>query len=359
MTIKLGYTNCKFYKCPKCPAPYCYQSKKTCEQCESENELVLHVSFIDSPGHNDLQATALSGASNVDFCLLLAAANCKEDPETNEHYKTVKILNLLENTFILHNKIDLVTKEDAYDHYDKLKQKYNIKHILPICAQFGFGINYLIQFLVEKIPKPINNKFLEKIKQPLKGSIIRSFDVNKVGTDVKNISGAVIGGTIKTGTLKIGDMIKIIPGIVRADGTIKPLITRITSLKTDNTDLYIAYPGGLIGIGTSLDASLAKEDKLVGNIFVSIDDIKHVLFKKAKVSYTKYDEDEQLNLKQNDICSLMLGSSRRNIRITTLDTKNNTLVFETNTSLAGIINDNIVITKNNKILLFGKITNIM
>ncbi len=23
MTIKLGYTNCKFYKCPTCPTPYC------------------------------------------------------------------------------------------------------------------------------------------------------------------------------------------------------------------------------------------------------------------------------------------------------------------------------------------------
>ena len=25
MTIKLGYTNAKFYKCNKCPSPYCYQ----------------------------------------------------------------------------------------------------------------------------------------------------------------------------------------------------------------------------------------------------------------------------------------------------------------------------------------------
>ena len=45
MTIKLGYTNAKFYKCPKCPKPYCYQTnKEQCEACESKNELKLDIS---------------------------------------------------------------------------------------------------------------------------------------------------------------------------------------------------------------------------------------------------------------------------------------------------------------------------
>lgn len=250
MTIKLGYTNAKFYKCDSCPKPWCYQiNQKDCVQCGKSNKLVLHVSFVDSPGHNDLQTTALSGASNMDFCLLLVAADCEQDPETNEHYKAIKILGLEESTIVLHNKIDLVSKDNALEHWEKLKQTYKAKLIMPICAQFGFGLNYLTQFIVESIPNPINEKLLEKINSPLKVSIIRSFDVNKPSTPVEKITGAVVGGTIKSGSLKIGDKVKIIPGVVLANGQNHPIEAIVESLKTDTSPLEVAYPGGLIGIG--------------------------------------------------------------------------------------------------------------
>jgi translation initiation factor 2 subunit 3 len=352
MTIKLGYTKCKFYKCPKCPTPFCYQNSEICNQCSSDNNLVLHVSFVDSPGHSELQTTALSGASNVDFSLLVVSANCQEDPETNEHYKANKILGLTEKTFIIHNKIDLVDKDTAYEHYDKLKKTFDIKYIIPICAQFGFGINYLIQFLVEKIGNPINEVFLKKINEPLKANIIRSFDVNKVGSKVNSLVGAVVGGTIKQGSIKIGDKIKIVPGILQ-DNSYKPLIAKVVSLKTENTPLDIAYTGGLIGIGLSLDPSLSKEDKLVGNFIVSENDNSYKIFKKSKISYNKYDENCQL--KNGDSCVLMLSSLRRNIKIISINLNKNELTFETNLEMAGFKNDSVVITKENKILMYGKI----
>ena len=355
MTIKLGYTNCKFYKCPNCPAPYCYQNSEKCEQCGIDSKLVLHVSFVDSPGHSDLQTTALSGASNVDFSLLVVAANCQEDPETNEHYKANKILGLTDKTFIIHNKIDLVDREQAYDHYDKLKKLYDIKYIIPMCAQFGFGINYLIQFLVERISNPINEIFLKKIEQPLKASIIRSFDVNKVGSNIDKLVGAIVGGTIKTGSIKIGDKIKIVPGILQGN-TSKALIAIVTSLKTENTSLDVAYPGGLIGIGLSLDPTLSKEDKLVGNFIVGENDNSYKIFKKSKISYNKY--DEIVELKTGDNCVLMLSSTRRNIKITSINSKKNELTFETNMYMAGYTDDPVVITKDNKILMYGNILEI-
>lgn len=352
MTIKLGYTNCKFYKCAKCPTPFCYQNSEICEQCAEDTELVLYVSFVDSPGHSDLQTTALSGASNVDFSLLVVSANCQEDPETNEHYKANKILGLTDKTFIIHNKIDLVDREQAYEHYDKLKQNYDIKYILPMCAQFGFGINYLIQFLVERIPKPINEDFMKKINSPLKATIIRSFDVNKVGTSVDKLVGAIVGGTIKTGKIKIGDKIKIVPGVIQGTTT-KPLIATIESLKTENTPLDVAYPGGLIGFGLSLDPSLSKEDKLVGNFIVGIDDNSYKIFKKAKILYEKY--DDKVEMKNGENCTLMLGSTKRNIKINSINDRKNELTFETTIDMAGYPDDRVVLTKDNKILMYGKI----
>ena len=359
MTIKLGYTNAKFYKCNTCPSPYCYQvNEKIFILCEKKNEMKLHVSFVDSPGHNDLQATALSGASNLDFCLLLVAADCEQDLETNEHYKAIKILKLEDSTIILHNKIDLVKKEEAFEHWEKLKAKYNTKFILPICAQFGFGLNYLTQFIIESIPNPINSKLLEKINSSLKVSIVRSFDVNKPSTPVENIVGAVVGGTIKQGSLKIGDKIKIIPGVVLANGQNYIIEAFVESLKTENTSLEIAYPGGLIGIGLSIDPTLSKEDRLIGNFIISYDDENNKIFKTCTLNYNLYNEESDIIIKQNDSCVIMLGSIKRIVKINWIDNNKNQINITSTIVMAGEIGDSLIITKSNHIELYGNIIEI-
>ena len=360
MTIKLGYTNAKFYKCETCPEPWCYQvNQKDCGLCGRQTTMKLHVSFVDSPGHNDLQATALSGASSMDFCLLLVAADCEQDPESNEHYKAIKILGLEKSTIVLHNKIDLVTKDQALEHWEKLKQTYNTKLILPICAQFGFGLNYLTQFLVESIGNPINHKLHQKINLPLKVSIIRSFDVNKPSTKVDKMIGAVVGGTIKTGSLKIGDKVKIIPGVVLSNGQNHPIEAYIESLKTDSTSLDVAYPGGLIGIGLSIDPTLSKEDRLVGNFIIGIEDQTHKIFKTCTIEYSKYNKDQELGIKKGDNCVSMLGSIKRIVKINWIKSELNQLNLTTSVVMAGELGDSIIIIKSNHIELYGKITEIV
>ena len=359
MTIKLGYTNAKIMKCIKCPEPFCYQiNNLKCNQCEEDTELKLNVSFIDSPGHNDLQATALSGASTMDYCLLLVSTDNelenKGDEYVNEHYKTIKFLDMIDKTVILQNKIDLVTKEKALEQFKTIKAKYEIKNIIPISAQYEHNINYLLQFLVEKIPYPINTDLINKINSPLKGTVIRSFDVNKKSIPVEDINCAVIGGTIRSGMIKIGDRIKLLPGITK-NNKIIPLKGRVLSLKTDEIELTEAYPGGLIGIGLSIDPLLSKEDRLVGNIIIKDEDDSIKTFVKADISYEIYDNID-INEKEN--VSVMLYSLRRTAEIINLNKQNKTLTFESKLEFAGELNDNIVILKNNKICLFGKITKI-
>lgn len=357
MTIKLGYTNAKFFKCNNCPEPLCYQvNQQECTLCGKTNELKLNVSFVDSPGHNDLQATALSGAANMDFCLLVVSADCEQDPETNEHYKAIKILGLEDSTIILHNKIDLVDKDTALERWENLKETYKVKFILPICAQFGFGLNYLSQFLIESIPNPIGNKLIEKINLPLKVSIVRSFDVNKPSTPVEKMVGAIVGGTIKNGCLKIGDKVKIIPGVVLSNGKNHPIEAFIETLKTDNTKLDIAYPGGLIGIGLSIDPTLSKEDRLVGNFIVGMEDTEHKIFKTCTINYTKYNSDTLINYKKDKSAICMLGSIKRVIRINWI--KDSQLNFTSTVVMAGQKGDSIVITKSNHIEFYGNIFDI-
>ena len=108
--------------------------------------------------------------------------------------------------------------------------------------------------------------------------IIRSFDVNKPGCDVEKLCGGIAGGSILQvsfyfyylGVLSQNDEIEIRPGVVsrNVEGHLlcKPIRTRIVSLFADSNDLQFAVPGGLIGVGTMIDPSLCRADKLVGQV---------------------------------------------------------------------------------------------
>ena len=96
---------------------------------------------------------------------------------------------------------------------------------------------------------------------------------------------------------------------------------------------------------------------MVGNIIVGVDDNLNSIFTKATIEYKIYDEN--IVLKENETCTLMLYSTRRTIKIINLDQKNNLLTFESTLDLAGELNDNVVIMKNNKISVFGKIINFL
>ena len=66
ISIRLGYADIEFRKCPNCEEPLCYTTKDVCEHCGSETEVIRKVSFVDAPGHETLMATMLSGAAIMD-----------------------------------------------------------------------------------------------------------------------------------------------------------------------------------------------------------------------------------------------------------------------------------------------------
>lgn len=100
--------------------------------------------------------------------------------------------------------------------------------------------------------------------------VIRSFDVNKPGAEIDELQGGVAGGSILSGVLKLGDEIEIRPGIVSKDehGKIKckPIRSRVTSLFAEKNSLKFAVPGGLIGVGTKIDPTITRSDRLVGHV---------------------------------------------------------------------------------------------
>ena len=49
-----------------------------------------------------------------------------------------------------------------------------------------------------------------------------------------------------------------------------PIFSRIESLYTEKNELQYAVPGGLIGVGTIIDPTLCRADRLVGQVLGSV-----------------------------------------------------------------------------------------
>jgi translation initiation factor 2 subunit 3 len=176
----------------------------------------------------------------------------------------------LEHIIILQNKVDLMKEDSAEQHYQSILKFIrgtvaDGSPIIPISAQLKFNIDAINEMLVTKIPVPIRD-----FKAAPHMIVIRSFDVNKPGSGIEELKGGVAGGSILTGVLKLGDEIEIRPGIVEKDESgkviAKPIFSRIVSLFAEHNDLKFAVPGGLIGVGTRVDPTLCRADRLVGHV---------------------------------------------------------------------------------------------
>jgi translation initiation factor 2 subunit 3 len=83
--------------------------------------------------------------------------------------------------------------------------------------------------------------------------------------------GGVLGGALKQGKLIEGAEIEILPGyeVQEKNQKIwKPLKTKIVSLMSGGEHAKEVIPGGSIAVMTTLDPSVVKSDKLVGNLVV-------------------------------------------------------------------------------------------
>lgn len=341
ITIKLGYANAKIYKStdPDLKRPSCYfsfgSSKEDSPMLPGHKfplQLLRHVSFVDCPGHDILMATMLNGAAVMDAALLLIAGNepCPQ-PQTSEHLAAVDLMGL-RNLIVLQNKIDLVDEEAAKQQYREIRSFVHntpAEHapIVPICAQLKYNLDVVAELIATKIPVPVRD-FVSSPRM----IVIRSFDINRPGELISNLRGGVAGGTILRGVLKVGQEIEIRPGLWsrdKATGEIKctPIITKVVSLFAENNELQYAVPGGLIGVGTLVDPTLTRADRLVGHVLGSVGTLPMV-YTQLTLSYFLVrrllgvrgaDTGHVQKLAIDETLLLNIGSTSTGARITALD----------------------------------------
>jgi translation initiation factor 2 subunit 3 len=265
ISIKLGYADADFYRVTMKKGGKHYTSEPDKKEYKGGKlEHLRTVSFVDAPGHETLMAKMLSGAALMDAAILIIAANEKcPQPQTREHLSALEVMGF-DNIIVVQNKIDVCSKENAMESYKEIKEflkgtQLEDAPIIPVSAHHNRNIDLLIQAIEEIFPTPKKD-----LKNDFQMNVARSFDINKPGTAPKNIKGGVLGGTISSGQVKIGDKLEIRPGRTTKKG-LKPISAEVVSLHSGISRQNLG-PGGLVAIGTSLDPAMTKSDSLLGNV---------------------------------------------------------------------------------------------
>ena len=316
ITIRVGYSDAAFYKCKNCEDPLGYSTCPKCSNCGNESELSRVVSFVDSPGHESLMANMLSGSALMDGALLIIAANEKVPrPQTKEHLLALETLGI-KQIVVVQNKVDLVSYTEAMANYSDIAKfvkgtSATKSPIIPISAQSGLNIDALIGAIETTLETPKRDESKNAVMH-----VLRSFDVNKPGSKIKDIKGGVIGGSLTQGKFTVGDEIEIKPGFLNEKKkTYQTIQTKIVSLGTGVGIVDSVKPGGLIAIGTQLDPSMTRIDSLIGSVIGKPDTLPEIS-STTKLSISLFDsavgmtgETKVLPVQMGELLRLNIGTA--------------------------------------------------
>jgi selenocysteine-specific elongation factor len=197
------------------------------------------IGFIDVPGHERLVHTMISGATGIDFGLLLVAADDGVMPQTCEHLAVLSLLGLKRGAVV-------ITKTDRVDaaRIDEVRAQVALLLIdtqlagaplIALSAPTGEGVEALRELLFDAArethaPHVGDHAF--------RLAIDRAFTLDGVGT--------VVTGTVHAGKVKVGDELTLVPSTDK-------LRARVRSLRAQNQSVVEANAGqrcavGLVGI---------------------------------------------------------------------------------------------------------------
>lgn len=174
----------------------------------------LEVGIVDVPGHENFIRTMVAGASGIDACMLVVAADDGPMPQTREHLDILSLLDVRHGVVVL-TKIDRVSAEELQTMrevlVDYLRGTFlENAPIVPVSNVTGQGLGELYEKLSDLVahikPRPVDGVF----RMPVE----RAFSIKGHGT--------VVAGVPMTGSARVEDEIVLLP-----DG----VTTRIKSIQ--------------------------------------------------------------------------------------------------------------------------------
>lgn len=190
------------------------------------------VGIIDVPGHERFIKTMISGVGALDLVMFVIAADDGWMPQSEEHLAILKYLGV-ERGFIVLTKVDLVAADWSEMVKVDLAQR-TISSFLKGCPiiEFSATDNRNRDLIRATIEQMLHQTRRREPTRSARLAVDRVFSVAGTGT--------VVTGTLREGTLAVGQEILIHPGQRR---------TRVKSLESFNAQLDIADPGIRLAVG--------------------------------------------------------------------------------------------------------------
>lgn len=168
---------------------------------ESPNGDVL--GFVDVPGHERFVHTMMAGAACIDFALLVVAADDGVMPQTREHLQILELLGVNQGVVAL-NKIDLVDAKRLQEVEEQICATLAGTSLAGIDI---FRVSAARGTCIAELKERLFEEAASRPDRPERGrfrmSIDRCFTLHGTGT--------VVTGAIRSGTIKAGDKVRVLP----------------------------------------------------------------------------------------------------------------------------------------------------
>ncbi len=237
--------------------------------CELPNH--RRVGIVDVPGHERFVHNMVAGATGIDAVMLIVAADDGVMPQTIEHFHIVRLLGIRSGLVVV-TKTDLVSGERLEEVIDEVRILVDGSFlenapIVPFSSKTGEGFDGFYDAFAATVDKTAERD----ANGPFRMHIERSFVIKG--------RGVIVSGIPRSGTVKTGDTLELLPGKQRK---------RVRGLQVYGKD----DTRGVAGECVALDLNdLSREEAQRGVVLASPDYFEPTRFVNARFQllpeYTK------------------------------------------------------------------------
>jgi selenocysteine-specific elongation factor len=173
-----------------------------------QNREAKRLGFIDVPGHEKFVHSMLSGATGIDYALLVIAADDGPMPQTREHLDILRLLGVQQGAVVVTkiDRVDAAIGDQTIAAIASMVAGQPAEHwpLFPVSSVSGEGIAELLEHLRIKA-----SEFdYRSAGGMFRLAVDRAFTLQGLGT--------IVTGTAHSGVVRIGDALSLMPSGVSA-----------------------------------------------------------------------------------------------------------------------------------------------